>query len=55
MSVLGRSSGGSWISVNAKAVPPYDSNAHPRILLSVFWSTVLSLVDTVPCREIRIR
>src|SRR5260221_1194116 len=42
------------ISVNARAAPPYDNNAHPRILLRAFWSTVFSLVDTVPYREIRI-
>src|SRR5260221_3000007 len=42
------------ISVNARAAPPYDNNAHPRILLRAFWSTVSSLVDTVPYREIRI-
>jgi hypothetical protein len=42
------------ISVNARAVLPYDNNAHPRILRSVFWSTVFSLVDTVAYREIRI-
>src|SRR5882672_9454525 len=52
MVVLGVSSGG--ISVNARAVLPYDSSAHPRILPRVFWSTVFSLVDTVPYREIRI-
>jgi hypothetical protein len=42
------------MSVNARAVLPYDNNAHPRILRRVFWSTVFSLVDTVPYREIRI-
>jgi len=42
------------ISVNARAVLPYNNNAHPKILLRVFWSTVFSLVDTVPYREIRI-
>src|SRR6266853_6240406 len=43
------------ISVNATAVLPYDSNAHARIRLRVFWSTVFSPGDTVPCREIRRR
>jgi len=42
------------ISVNARAVPPYDNNAHPRILPRVFWSTEFSLGDTAPYREIRI-
>jgi len=47
--------GGSVISVNARAVLPYSNNAHPRILLIVFWSTVFSeFLDTVPCREVRI-
>src|SRR5260370_17457205 len=48
MVVLGMSSGGIVISVNARAAPPYDNSAHPRILPKVFWSTVFSLVDTVP-------
>jgi len=52
--LLGASSGGIVISVNARAVLPYDNNAHPRILLRVFWSTVFSLVDKAPYREIRI-
>jgi len=46
--------GSSWISVKARAVLPYDNNAHPRILPRVFWSTVFSLVEKAPCREIRI-
>src|SRR6266850_8325978 len=54
MVVLGVNSSCKVISVNARAVLPYDNNAHPRILPRVFWSTVFSLVDTVPCREIRI-
>jgi hypothetical protein len=45
---------GISISVKARAALPYDNNAHPRILPRVFWSTVLSLVDTVPYREISI-
>ena len=53
MSLLGDRSGGR-ISVKARAVLPYANNAHPRILLRVFWSTLFSLVDTVPYREIRI-
>ena len=53
MVLLGDSSGGG-ISVKARAVLPYDNNAHPRILLRVFWSTVFSLVDKAPYREIRI-
>jgi hypothetical protein len=36
-------------------VLPYKNNAHPRILLRVLWSTLFSLVGTVPYREIRIR
>jgi hypothetical protein len=43
------------ISVKAKAVLPYSSNAHPRILPRVFWSTVFSLVDTVSYGEISIK
>src|SRR5262245_24973638 len=54
MVLLGARSSCSVISVKARAVLPYDSNAHPRILLSVFLSTVFSLVDTVPYRKIRI-
>ena len=46
---------GSSISVKARAVLPYDNNAHPRILQRVFWSTVFSpMMDTAPYREIRI-
>src|SRR6267154_4967866 len=53
--VLGINCSCGIISVNARAVPPYDNNAHPRILPRVFWSTVFSLVaDTVPYREISI-
>jgi hypothetical protein len=42
---------GSSISVKARAVLPHDndSNAHPRILLMVLWSTVFS-----PYRKISI-
>jgi hypothetical protein len=55
MVVLGvNCSCGIVISVNARAELPYNNNAHPRILPRVFWSTVFSLVDTVPYREIRI-
>jgi hypothetical protein len=54
MVLLGVSSGGIVINVNASAVLPYDSKAHPRILLRVFWSTVFSPLGTVPYREIRI-
>src|SRR5258706_1643470 len=42
------------ISVNARAAPPYDNSAHPRILPRVFWSTVFSLVNMVPYDEISI-
>jgi hypothetical protein len=54
MVVLGINCSCGRISVNARAVLPYDNNAHPRILPRVFWSTVFSLVDKAPYREIRI-
>jgi len=43
------------ISVKASAAPPYNNNAHPRILPKVFWSTAFSLWDKVPYGEIRIK
>src|SRR5574341_1479755 len=47
--------GGMMINVKARAVLPYDNNAHPRILVRVFWSTVvLPIVDVVPYRKVRI-
>src|SRR5258706_2059219 len=41
MVLLGAKSSCGVISVNARAAPPYDNSAHPRIVLKVFWSTAL--------------